>query len=308
MRAQGSSRALAVLGVVVCLALFAGQVLGQNVTGLPTVLWHGMGDTCCYSFSMGRIGKIVTNYTKNYVHSIMVGNNIEEDEFNGFFMNINEQVDDVCKQLKADPKLQNGFNAVGFSQGSQFLRAYIQRCNDPPVTNLITLGGQHMGVFGLPKCPGPNGTLCEMLREAIDIGVYDYFIQGYVTQAEYWQDPLNYAEFLQYNVFLPDINNMLPKKNATYVKNLQSLRNFVMVQFLEDTMVQPRESSWFSFYKTGQDKIVVPLRQSQLYTEDWLGLKAMDQQGKLAFLGVNGDHLQFSDAWFVANVVQPYLL
>jgi palmitoyl-protein thioesterase len=237
----------------------------------------------------------------------MIGSDIEADEFNGFFKNINSQVDEVCKIMKADPKLEKGFNAVGFSQGSQFLRAYVQRCNDPPVTNLITLGGQHQGVFGLPNCPGPNETLCEMLREALDLGVYISFIQSFVVQAEYWQDPFQPAEFMKYNVFLPDINNMRPVKNSTYVKNLQSLQNFVMVQFLQDTMVQPKESSWFSFYKWGQDKVVVPLRQSQLYQEDWLGLKEMDQDGKLKFLSVNGNHLQFSEAWFVANVI-PYLM
>jgi palmitoyl-protein thioesterase len=279
----------------------------MNGTGLPTVLWHGMGDTCCYSFSMGRISTLITSHTNNYVHSIMIGSDIEADEFNGFFKNINAQVDEVCKMMKADPKLQNGFNAVGFSQGSQFLRAYVQRCNDPPVTNLITLGGQHQGVFGLPNCPGPNETLCEMLREALDLGVYISFIQSFVVQAEYWQDPFQPAEFMKYNVFLPDINNMGPVKNSTYIKNLQSLQNFVMVQFLQDTMVQPKESSWFSFYKWGQDKVVVPLRQSQLYKEDWLGLKEMDQDGKLKFLSVNGNHLQFSDAWFVANVI-PFLM
>jgi palmitoyl-protein thioesterase len=279
-----------------------------NVTGLPTVLWHGMGDTCCYSFSMGRISKLITNYTNNYVHSIMVGSSIESDEYNGFFMNINSQVDEVCAQLKADPKLANGFNAVGFSQGSQFLRAYVQRCNSPPVVNLVTLGGQHQGVFGFPKCPGANATLCEIARELIDLGVYDSFVQNHLVQAEYWQDPWNLKEFYTYNIFLPDINNMLPKKNQTYVTNLVSLKNFVMVMFLQDTMVQPKESAWFAFYAAGQDKTVVPLRQSELYNQDWLGLKQMDAQGKLTFLSVKGDHLQFSDAWFVANVIHPYLL
>jgi palmitoyl-protein thioesterase len=27
----------------------------QNSSYRPTVLWHGMGDTCCYSFSMGAV-------------------------------------------------------------------------------------------------------------------------------------------------------------------------------------------------------------------------------------------------------------
>jgi hypothetical protein len=49
-----------------------------------------------------------------------------------------------------------------------------------------------------------------------------------------------------------------------------------MVKFTEDTVVVPRESEWFGFY--GEDgKAIVPLENSPLYTEDWLGLKAMNE-------------------------------
>lgn len=47
---------------------------------------------------------------------------------------------------------------------------------------------------------------------------------------------------MKYNVFLPDINNMKPVKNPLYKANLMSLNAFVMVMFLQDTMVQPKES------------------------------------------------------------------
>ena len=38
------------------------------------------------------------------------------------------QVREVCEMIAADPELANGYNAVGFSQGGQFLRAVAQRC------------------------------------------------------------------------------------------------------------------------------------------------------------------------------------
>lgn len=44
-----------------------------------------------------------------------------QDMENSFFMNVNKQIDLVCAQLRKDPKLQNGFNSLGFSQGGQFL-------------------------------------------------------------------------------------------------------------------------------------------------------------------------------------------
>lgn len=44
-----------------------------------------------------------------------------QDTENGFFSDVNEQVSAVCSQLAQDPKLKGGYNAMGFSQGAQFL-------------------------------------------------------------------------------------------------------------------------------------------------------------------------------------------
>lgn len=40
---------------------------------------------------------------------------------------------------------------------------------------------------------------------------------------------------------------------------------FVMVKFLNDTIVQPKESQWFEFYEPGQDQRILPLNQSKVY-------------------------------------------
>ncbi len=62
--------------------------------------------------------------------------------------------------------------------------------------------------------------------------------------------------YLKYNIFLPDINNALPTKNATYKQHMLELNNLVLVMFTEDEMVQPKESEQFGFYVPGQDKQV----------------------------------------------------
>jgi palmitoyl-protein thioesterase len=67
--------------------------------------------------------------------------------------------------------------------------------------------------------------------------------------------------------------------------------------------VQPRESSHFEFYELGQDKLVVPLSNSSLYTEDWLGLRELDAGGRLLRLECDGDHLQMPAGWFEANII-----
>ena len=183
------------------------------------------------------------------------------------------------------------------------MRAFVQRCNQPKVHNLISIGGQHQGVFGLPRCIGVNTTLCEYVRRMLDIGVYWEWIQDSLVQAEYWHDPLNEKEYIDKCIFLPDINNYRAIKNDTYKNNLMSLNKFVMVKFLEDSFVQPIESEWFGFYKPGQDREVIPLRESQLYKEDWLGLQKLDKANKLVFLASPGDHLRFTKEWFIENII-----
>ena len=40
-----------------------------------------------------------------------------------------------------------------------------------------------------------------------------------------------------------------------------------------------------------------------MYTEDWLGLRELDQGGRLLRLQCVGDHLQMPAGWFEANII-----
>jgi len=271
----------------------------HNSSSVPVVLWHGMGDSCCNPLSMGSIKRLVEQKVGGgvYVRSLMIGNNVFEDTENGFFMDVNEQVSQVCQKIAADPKLKHGYNAMGFSQGGQFLRAVAQRCPNPPMFNLISFGGQHQGVYGLPHCPGENVTLCNYMRKLLNLGAYISFVQEHLVQAQYWHDPLNEAEYKAKSLFIADINQER-KFNPAYKTNLLKLKNLVLVKFSQDSMVDPRDSEWFGFYKAGQGKQMYNMTESQLYTQDLLGLKELNESGRLALLESDGDHLQFTDAFF----------
>ncbi|XP_014481216.1 PREDICTED: palmitoyl-protein thioesterase 1 [Dinoponera quadriceps] len=281
----------------------------KNATALPVpiVLWHGMGDSCCFSFSLGRIKHFLEDeIPKVYVKSIRIGNDITQDVENSYLGNINEQIEQVCEQLQQDSRLQQGYNAIGFSQGAQFLRAIAQRCPDPPMRNLISLGGQHQGVYGLPKCSGTSH-LCQYIRRLLHYGAYLRFVQRSVVQASYWHDPLNIDEYVEKSIFLADINNE-KVTNKTYKDNLQKLQNLVLVKFENDTMVQPVETEWFGFYKPGQTKTIQTLQESELYRDDRLGLHKMDKAGKIHYLSTPGEHLQFTNAWFTENIIKKFLI
>ncbi|KAL1129415.1 hypothetical protein AAG570_013942 [Ranatra chinensis] len=242
-----------------------------------------------------------------YVKSLQIGNNFIEDTTNGFFMNANDQVKMACDLISSDPQLKDGYNAMGFSQGGQFLRAVAQRCPVPKMLNLISFGGQHQGVYGLPHCFYPQHKWCNYLRILLNRGAYWSWVQKQFVQAEYWHDPLDEEKYRQNSIFLADINNER-YLNTSYRENLYALSNLVLVKFEGDSMVQPSESEWFGFYTPGQAVNITNLEDSKIYTEDLLGLQAMDKEQRLKFLSVPGDHLEFTDDWFIEKIVKVYLM
>jgi len=257
---------------------------------------------------MGKIQSAIEKAIPGvYVKSLEIGNDMLEDEIAGFLGNVNTQVDYVCQVIKNDANLQNGFNAVGFSQGGQFLRAYVERCNNPPVHNLVTMGGQHKGVADFPDCVSLNSTICSAIEYLLSFGAYHTIPQEIVVQAQYFHDPMDVQGYLTFNKFLTDINNEI-HVNDTYKQNMIKLNKLLLVMFGEDTIVVPRESSWFGFYQAGSRSVLIPLNQSNLYLQDTIGIKTLDKAGKLHFDTAPGNHMQFTLEWFMAHVVKPYLI
>nr|AIN34691.1 fatty alcohol acetyltransferase [Agrotis segetum] len=288
--------------------LFVIKLISAKPTSI--VLWHGMGDTCCVSFSLGGFKLFLEKAIPGvYVDSLQIGNSTIEDLENGYFLNPNTQVEKVCKYLAEHPKLKDGFNAIGFSQGSQFMRAVVQRCGHtlPTIKNLISMGGQHQGVYGLPHCGALMHPTCDYIRQLLNYAAYDTWVQHALVQATYWHDPLDEETYIHKTIFLPDINNEV-FVNKTYIQNLNNLEHFVLVKFDNDTIVQPRETEWFGFYEPGQSKKMLPMQETRVYKEDRLGLKKMEKEGKLVLISTEGDHLRFSDKWFIENIIKPYLL
>ncbi|KAJ3185278.1 Palmitoyl-protein thioesterase 1 [Gaertneriomyces sp. JEL0708] len=240
-----------------------------------------------------------------YVKSIMVGANEDDDRQRSYFDRISRQVEEVCQALQEDELLKGGFNAIGFSQGGQFLRAYVEKCNSPAVNNLITFGSQHAGVSEWPGCRDKSDTTCFLARNLLLKGAYLSWVQNRVVQAQYYKDAKDYKTYLAKNIFLPDLNNERYIKNHTYAENLKRLQRFVMIQFKDDDMVVPRESAWFGYWN--EEGIMIPLKEQPLYKEDWLGLKTLDEEGKLVFATVPGRHMQIELAYLRDEIIPKYL-
>lgn len=106
---------------------------------------------------------------------------------------------------------------------------------------------------------------------------------------------------------MADINNEREQKNETYKANLVRLRNFVMIEWEQDGTIHPTISQRFGFFVPGQAKEVLTLRQTELYKQDWLGLRKLDEDGKLKMYTVPGRHMSLDMSWMANVIIAKYI-
>ncbi|KAK4475185.1 hypothetical protein MN116_000773 [Schistosoma mekongi] len=279
-------------------------VLSDN---MPVVLWHGMGDhgASIYTQSLSQLIKRLKPET--YVKCITTNDSYIEDVRDTVFLSINEQLENVCRMISKDKNLSKGLHMIGISQGGIFVRALVQKCNLSNVGSVISIGGPQQGVFGVPRCIDKGFVpYCSWFHKLLSYVVYTKYVQNRVVQAQYWHDPVKEDVYRKYSQFLADINQE-NQVNETYRENMKKIQRFVLVKFLNDTVLIPKESEWFGFYRTGSLSDITRLQDSILYTEDRLGLQELDRRGDLHFIEKEGDHLQINLKWFISNIVIPFL-
>lgn len=283
----------------------------------PLVVWHGLGDNYASPGILQFADEVKSMHPSIYVHSVYIERDAKEDQRASFYGDVNAQIALVAEQLASIPELGRGFDGIGFSQGGQFLRGYVERYDDPPVFNLITFGSQHMGISDIPECRTFD-FLCEVARRAAKAGVYTEWAQKHLVQAQYFRDPAQLGLYMSAGSFLADINNevLLPtSRNGTYANNLSSLQYLVLVLFQQDQTVVPKESAWFGSetpveeYKHHQRPLrdgrltsptaIVPMRQQPLYVDDYIGLRSLDERGAIVFATCPGKHMELTGCWNV---------
>jgi len=274
----------------------------------PIVLWHGFSHTCCEPLIMGKfIQALKEGMPGVYIKSIMIGNNEVDDLRYSYQDSMNRQVSLVCKMIANDPNLKDGYNVLGYSQGGLLVRGVIQRCPSPPVKVFVSYASPQQGVFGVfETCPdGLPPIPCNAFRTLSTQAYMDYTQKNFMP-AQYWHDPRKEDLYLAKSAYLADINNERSKKNQTYVDNLLKLEMLILVTHEKDGVVIPRESCSFGYYKPGQDKEILPMNQTRLYIEDWIGLKKLDQSGKVRQYLQPGEHVQINPEWVKSELVEKY--
>ncbi|EFJ37944.1 hypothetical protein SELMODRAFT_74606 [Selaginella moellendorffii] len=267
---------------------------------LPFVVLHGISDECKHH----GITKFTTDLgTMSGApgYCIEIGNGASDS----WFLRLDKQVELACKEIKLIPELAGGYNIVGLSQGNLIGRGLIEWCDGPPVNNMVSLGGPHAGIASLPLCAAYS--FCALADIILHMGVYSDFVQNHLAPTGYIKMPKDLSSYYRSCVFLPKLNNELPQnRNATFKHRLSDLNQLVLVKFDKDTVLVPQETAWFGFFPPNDLTKVLPMEETALYKEDWIGLKSLHEQGRIQFVTFSGDHLSISDQEMLDHVA-PYL-
>lgn len=73
-------------------------------------------------------------------------------------------------------------------------------------------------------------------------------------------------------------------------------------------MIVPKESAWFGSFADNDGAKIVQFNETDLYKQDKLGFKELDESNKLKFLTIDAGHLQISEKFFIKEIVQKYFV
>ena len=272
----------------------------QPAKPLPLLIWHGLGNRHDAQ-GLHEVGALAAKvHPGTHVEYIRAADSGPDDQRATFFGNITAQSEIICAELRINPNLTNAdgvvrVDALGFSQGGQFLRGLVERCEGLSVRSLVTYGSQHNGIAQFQRC-GTWDLVCKGAVALVGGNAWTDYVQNTVVPAQYYRElnettGLPVEGYLDHSHFLADVNNEKKVKKGVYKERLAGLERFVMVVFEDDETVVPKESGWFAEVNE-TSSVVTPLRERAIYREDWIGLRALDEKGGLVFEGVPGKHME----------------
>ncbi|GMY23079.1 palmitoyl-protein thioesterase 1 isoform X1 [Fagus crenata] len=272
-----------------------------SLHSVPFIVLHGIGDKCS-SQGGKKFTELLSNWSDSQGYCIEIG----DGGWDSWTMPLLEQTAIACEKVKNISELSEGYNLVGLSQGTMIGRGIIEWCDGaPPVKNFISLAGIHAGIASIPFC----GTewFCILMDALIKLEVYSEYVQEHLAPSGYIKIPTDISGYLKGCKFLPKLNNEINNtRNSTYKERFASLQNLVLIMFEQDSVLVPKETSWFGYYPDGAFDPILPAQETLLYIEDWIGLKTLDEAGKVKFINVSGGHLEISQSDMKTYIV-PYL-
>ena len=264
------------------------SVLSLSFSIYPIAVFHGIVDNC----EMKNTSQLVNDLRRDlnvHVECIEIGNGYMDT----IFKNLPAQVEEACEKIKSNPNFQSKFSILGISQGTLIGRYVIEKCNmQGQVMRYMSFDGPQMGIGSVPKLT--CGAFCDFLVN-ITSPIF-YGLQDRIAPAAYYRYKYDQEYYRQHNKFLKMLNNENEEKDEEIYKRFSSLEKVKLIRSKDDSVIVPKESSWFMFYDES-GKNIVPLEESEFYKKDFIGLRKLNEEGKLSFA-------EFRDEHVIYNVVE----
>jgi palmitoyl-protein thioesterase len=279
------------------------------------VILHGTGE----SINNGQTNNFYNDLTRiiadggldNFYKVIKLGlsDDDSKDQYWSSFKSLYFQENKLCDYVKQDKIRQKLISSsrivlVGCSQGAVLMRGLLRgNCLGSLISKVdkfITFGGPNSGVFGLPPCSqfhSDNQDLikaCNLLQQlynTTNIGpaFFDPIMYGpaqvVFSPASYWNNPKNLLELTTYLALIDNKLSVGPKNK--YLCKLN--RGLDLIAFGDEETIVPNISALFGFWDfKGQN--TVPYTQTDLYKNDWIGLKILDQKNLITFHTIPKEH------------------
>lgn len=264
----------------------------------PIAVFHGIVDSC----QMKNTSILVNDLRRDlgvHVECIEVGNGY----FDSVFMSILSQAEYACNQIKNNPNFQGKFNILGISQGTLIGRYIIEKCDmQGQVVKYMSFDGPQMGIGYIPKIT--CGKACEFLNNIT--APIAYKLIDKIAPCGYFKYRYAQKEYQEKNVFLKMLNNENQEKDMEIYRRFSSLEKVKLIKGKQDTVISPKDSSWFQFYdKEGRE--ILPLEESDFYKNDNIGLRKLKEEGKVIFSEFSGEHVLYTVVEYFEEIVDFFL-
>ena len=267
------------------LSLFFISILSFTSCIYPIALFHGIVDSC----NMKNTSTLVNDLQRDlgvHVECIEIGNGFLDSVAKPIFT----QVEEACEKIKANPNFQGKFNLLGISQGTLIGRYIVEKCDmQGQVVKYMSFDGPQMGIASIPKIT--CGSFCEWLCNIT--APLAYKLRDVVAPCGYYKYKYDQETYQETNTFLKMLNNEYEERDEEVYRRFSSLEKVKLIKSLGDTVITPVDSSWFEFYDKEGEKIV-PLRESDFYINDYIGLRKLDEEGKVSFAAFKEEHVLYN--------------
>ena len=247
------------------------SIISLSYSIYPIAVFHGIVDSC----EMKNTSILVNDLRRDlgvHVECIEIGNGFLDT----FMKDLQSQVEEACEKIKSNPNFQSKFSILGISQGTLIGRYVIEKCQmQGQVMRYMSFDGPQMGIGSIPKLT--CGSFCEFLVNMT--APLFYKLKDRIAPAAYFRYKYDQEYYMEHNTFLKMLNNENEVKDEEIKRRFSSLEKVKLIKSKDDSVIVPRESSWFMFYDF-EGKEIVPLEESQFYKEDFIGLRKLIEEGK----------------------------